>query len=90
MDAQKRQGYINSINKKEKPPTDSELRSLREHGCESWGEHVVSVAENSGISVRDAYSIFDMLGTNEAFDGFITECDDAAMMMEESEEEMSE
>ncbi len=87
MDAAHRQKYATALNKRVETPTADELRSLKEHHCESWGEWIVDQAENNGISISDAYGIWQMLGPSEAFDGFVTSCEDAALCMEESEDE---
>ena len=67
-----------AMNAKLKPPTADELRTLKqEHNCESWGEYICDMADNYGISVDMAFQAFDMLGESEAFDGFVTEMEDA-------------
>ena len=83
MDSAKRQRIIAQINAKEKAPSAEDLRCLKEHGCESWGEYVVNQAEEQGVSISNAYSLFSLLGPSEAFDGFVTELEDAAMMAED-------
>lgn len=83
MDSAKRQRIIAQINAKEKAPSAEDLRCLKEHGAESWGEYVVDKAEEAGVRVSMAYSLFSLLGPSEAFDGFVTEMEDAAMMAED-------
>jgi hypothetical protein len=87
MNTESRQKYIAALNKRVETPTADELRSLKEHNCETWGEWIVDQADNNGISVGDAYGIWQMLGPSEAFDGFVTSCEDAAMEMEGCEDE---
>jgi len=87
MSPEKRQALIAAINKRVETPTASELVTLRDRGCDSWGNYIVDTADNNGISPGEAYSIWQMLGPNEAFDGFVTSCEDAAMCMEGEEDE---
>lgn len=68
------------INKRLPAPTDGELASLKEHGAESWGEYIAEKAAEADISVGTAFSLFQMLGPSEAFDGFVTSLEDAEMM----------
>lgn len=79
----KRQATIDAINKRLKPPTESELRSLKEKGAESWGEYICEMAANCGVSVGNAFQLFNMLGEDEAFDGFVTHMEDNEGMDEE-------
>ena len=74
----KRAARIASMNARLKTPTPDELRSLQEHGAESWGEYIYDMAENFGVRIQTAFSLFDMLGENEAFDGFVTSMEDGA------------
>ncbi len=74
-----RQAVIAKMNARCKPPTEDELKALRqEHHCESWGEYICMMADEYGASVQGAFTLFDMLGENEAFDGFVTELEDLA------------
>jgi len=81
--ATKRLKTIATINGRLKPPTEGELKSLSERHCESWGEYICTEAENAGVHVNVAYNLFQMLGEDEAFDGFVTHLEDAG---EEGEE----
>jgi hypothetical protein len=74
----KRQTLIDKINARLKPPSEDDLKRMREDGCESWGEWIASVADNNNMRISAAYAIFQMLGETEAFDGFVTSCEDAA------------
>ena len=87
MSPEKRQATIATINKRVETPTASDLVKLEDKNCYSWGEYIVQVADNNGISVGEAYGIWQMMGPSEAFDGFVTSCEDAALCMEECEDE---
>jgi hypothetical protein len=78
----KRLRLIQQMNDRLRKPTDDELRSLREHGAESWGEYITDQADNSGMRISTAFSLFTMLGEDEAFDGFVTHMEDAEGMEE--------
>ena len=72
----KRERTIAAINARTKPPTEDQLRSLREHGCDNWGQYFCDQADNVGMSVNKAFAAFSMLGEEEAFDGFVTTLED--------------
>ena len=42
----------------------------------NWREYVKEEAENFGVPFREAWALFQMLGPNEAYDGFITMLED--------------
>ncbi len=75
----RRQRSIDAINRRLPPPTDDEMRSLREHDAESWGEYIVGMARECGVSVSNAFAAFEILGPTEAFDGFVTTIEDGGM-----------
>ncbi len=76
--ADKKARQIAWMNKKCRNPTTDELRALKEHGADSWGEHVMNYAEENGMKLSTAWALFEALGENEAFDGFVTELQDCA------------
>ena len=43
---------------------------------------VKNSAEDYGVPLRDALMIFDMLGESEMYDGFVTELEDYAEMID--------
>ncbi len=89
-----RRNLIAKMDAKLKPPTEDELKTLRqEHHCESWGEYICMMADDYGASAQGAFNLFDMLGENEAFDGFVTDLEDLAESEgddDEGEEERDE
>lgn len=50
-----------------------------------WKEYVLHQAENYSVLVELAWAIFQMLGPSEAHDGFITEMENAAEIIEDDE-----
>lgn len=77
--AARRERSIAAINRRLPPPTPDELRSLKEHDAESWGEYIVGKADEFGASVSNAFTLFELLGPTEAFDGFVTSLEDGGM-----------
>ncbi len=75
----RRQRSIDAINRRLPPPTEDEMRSLREHDAESWGEYIVNIADDCGVSASKAFLAFEMLGPSEAFDGLVTTIEDGGM-----------
>lgn len=45
--------------------------------AQTWGAWIVDNAEECGVAVRTAITLFDLLGPDEAFDGFVTGLQDA-------------
>ncbi len=56
------------------------------HSSVNWREYVRNEAEEYGVPFKLAWMLFQMLGPDEAHDGFITELQDLADYLEESEE----
>jgi hypothetical protein len=50
-----------------------------------WKEYVRKEADQHGVPFKLAWMLFEMLGPEEAYDGFITELADYADQMEEQE-----
>jgi len=49
----------------------------------NWKEYVRNEAANFGVPFSEAWMLFEMLGPNEAYDGFITMMEDLAAEHEE-------
>ena len=45
----------------------------------NWKEYVTEQADNFGVSFETAWELFDILGPNEAYDGFITMLEDCVV-----------
>jgi hypothetical protein len=45
---------------------------------ETWEEYIYQICDDYGVSSSTGRMIFDMLGSTEAFDGFLTTMEDAA------------
>lgn len=45
--------------------------------AQTWGAWIVDNAEEYGVAMRTAITLFDLLGPDEAFDGFVTGLQDA-------------
>jgi hypothetical protein len=73
---QKRRKLIEAIDAREGVPSADHLRSLKEHGAETWGEYIVNMADEHGMRVRKVYMAFELLGKSEAFDGLVTTIED--------------
>ena len=43
---------------------------------ENWDEYIADCAEDCGVDFDEAKMLFDLLGPNEAYDGFITMLED--------------
>jgi hypothetical protein len=57
------------------------LAEARENGattCATWEEYIQEKADEFGTSLERATMIFDLLGSTEAFDGFITTMEDVS------------
>jgi len=48
-----------------------------------WEKYVQECADEYGVDVSVAMALFEVLGENEAYDGFLTALEDVAMMGEE-------
>ncbi len=58
---------------------DSILRTAQKNGiteAKNWREYVKGVADEYGVDFDTAWTIFDLLGPSEAFDGFVTTIED--------------
>lgn len=49
----------------------------------NWKEYVRECAEDAGVDFETAWELFEVLGPEEAYDGFVTMLEDAAEFMEE-------
>ena len=45
-------------------------------GVETWGEYVQNLADDNDVDFNAAWSLFELLGETEAFDGFVTSIED--------------
>ena len=76
--AERRRIAIDTLNRRFGIPSASALRVLAEKGYTEpgWGAWILDNADDCGLRWRDAAMIFDALGETEAFDGFVTSCQD--------------
>lgn len=72
----KKDRQIAWMNKRCKAPTTDDLKALKEHNAESWGEYIWNCAEENGVGLGKAWALFELLGESEAFDGFVTELEE--------------
>lgn len=78
--AEKRAAAVAILNKRFPVSSQEDRITLAAKGCTDctgWGEWIVDNADNSGLSRGRAAMLFDLLGPTEAFDGFVTGCEDA-------------
>lgn len=61
-----------------RPPTPKEAQTLRARGASTWGEYIADKAAENGLTIREAFKLFQALGEDEAFDGFVSACRDDA------------
>jgi hypothetical protein len=78
--AERRAAQLDTLDRRFGIPSASSLRVLSDKGFKrlGWGEWILDQADNCGISPRTAANLFDTLGESEAFDGFVTSCEDQA------------
>jgi len=64
----------------------------KENGYNSREEYLEELADEYGIPYEMVYSLWEVLGDEEAFDGLVSACEDAEALMtsEEDEEENEE
>lgn len=53
----------------------------QENGYADRDDYLTCLAEDYGISIEDVYSLADMLGENEDFDGLVSALEDAEYIM---------
>lgn len=78
---QKRRNAIAQLNRRFPVKEQHNRQHLLELGYgdpTGWGEHIVATADDAGMSRGQAAMLFDLLGESEAFDGFVTGCEDHA------------
>ena len=52
-----------------------------ENGYADRDDYLTCLSEDYGISIEDVYSLAEMLGENEDFDGLVSALEDAEMIM---------
>ena len=53
----------------------------QENGYANRDDYLTCLSEDYGISIEDVYSLAEMLGENEEFDGLVSALEDAEMIM---------
>lgn len=53
----------------------------QENGYADRGDYLTCLAEDYGVSIEDVYSLADMLGENEDFDGLVSALEDAECLL---------
>ena len=53
----------------------------QENGYEDRDDYLTCLSENYGVSIEDVYSLAEMLGENEDFDGLVSALEDIESMM---------
>ena len=53
----------------------------QENGYADRDDYLTCLSEDYGVSIEDVYSLADMLGENEDFDGLVCALEDAELIM---------
>ena len=53
----------------------------QENGYADRGDYLTCLSEDYGVSIEDVYSLAEMLGESEDFDGLVCALEDAEMIM---------
>ena len=53
----------------------------QENGYADRDDYLTCLSEDYGISIEDVYSLAEMLGENEDFDGLVSALEDTEMIM---------
>ena len=53
----------------------------KENGYEDRDDYLNCLSEDYGVSIEDVYSLAEMLGGNEDFDGLVSALEDAELIM---------
>lgn len=53
----------------------------QENGYADRNDYLTCLAEDYGVSIEDVYSLADMLGENEDFDGLVSALEDAEYLL---------
>ena len=53
----------------------------QENGYTDRDDYLTCLSEDYGVSIEDVYSLAEMLGDNEDFDGLLSALEDAEMIM---------
>ena len=53
----------------------------QENGYADRGDYLNCLSEDYGVSIEDVYSLAEMLGEHEDFDGLVCALEDAEMIM---------
>ena len=53
----------------------------QENGYADRDDYLNCLSEDYGVSIEDVYSLAEMLGENEDFDGLVSALEDAEMIM---------
>ena len=53
----------------------------QENGYADRDDYLNCLSEDYGVSIEDVYSLAEMLGVNEDFDGLVCALEDAELMM---------
>ena len=53
----------------------------RENGYADRDDYLTCLSEDYGVSIEDVYSLAEMLGENEDFDGLVCALEDAELIM---------
>ena len=58
-----------------------EKNIYQENGYADRDDYLTCLSEDYGVSIEDVYSLAEMLGENEDFDGLVSVLEDAEMIM---------
>ena len=53
----------------------------QENGYEDRDDYLTCLAEDYGVSIEDVFSLAEMLGENEDFDGLVSALEDAECLL---------
>ena len=53
----------------------------QENGYADRDDYLTCLSEDYGVSIEDVFSLAEMLGDNEDFDGLVSALEDAELMM---------
>ena len=53
----------------------------QENGYSDRDDYITCLSEDYGVSIQDVYSLAEMLGESEDFDGLVSALEDAEMIM---------
>ena len=53
----------------------------QENGYTDRDDYLICLSEDYGVSIEDVYSLAEMLGENEDFDGLVYALEDAELIM---------